>query len=465
MSGGGVDTPVFEALEPRLLMSGDAALLPGDANGDGTVDGQDLSALKAYFGQAGQWGEGDFTADGLVDGQDFSILKAHFGETLPAVTPEPETEQQGGGYVAGAEVAWRTETLDGAPSLVVLGTDANDAITVSRSGGLTVIIAEGHTYALDNTFAGVRLYGFGGDDLLVSISGAAEAIWGGAGFDSFWTDSLDSIGDVEAAETAAGSVHMVSQFYGPNASMELAGQNLADPYTPWSYKNFSGLPVFADGPEYDDITQGGLGDCYLLAALSSTAQSDPGIIRQMVAPMGDGTYAVRFYQGGKEVYLRLDADLPTRGGYVWYANLTPENELWVALAEKAYAQFAGGGSYPNISGGWMTPVYSLVTGQTATATYTSGLSAKALLQCLTDNLNAGHAVTAGSYSTTSVPICASHAYVVRSVASIGGQWYVNVYNPWHQDGFNWDSNTADGLLTISLAMFQQNFSAVCVSLA
>ncbi|MCG8511571.1 MAG: dockerin type I domain-containing protein, partial [Rhodospirillales bacterium] len=81
-----------------------AALLAGDFNGDGNVDGQDFSLLKANFGQIGgaTLADGDANGDGNVDGQDFSILKANFGASSQAeaaelqafgnaIVPEPTT--------------------------------------------------------------------------------------------------------------------------------------------------------------------------------------------------------------------------------------------------------------------------------------------------------------------------------------------------------------------------------------
>ncbi|MCG8509607.1 MAG: dockerin type I domain-containing protein, partial [Rhodospirillales bacterium] len=78
-----------------------SAYYRGDANLDGTVDGQDFSLLKANFGSSdAAWIDGDFNGDGNVDGQDFSLLKANFGaasaeqiaalETFEAsIVPEP----------------------------------------------------------------------------------------------------------------------------------------------------------------------------------------------------------------------------------------------------------------------------------------------------------------------------------------------------------------------------------------
>ena len=49
--------------------------------------------------------------------------------------------------------------------------------------------------------------------------------------------------------------------------------------------------------------------------------------------------AVRFYRDTTEHYYRIDAELPAGPAY---ARLTPDGELWVALLEKAFAQFRYG---------------------------------------------------------------------------------------------------------------------------
>lgn len=59
------------------LASGNSYLL-GDANLDGTVDGQDFTAWNANkFTDIAAWTAGDFTANGTVDGQDFTEWNAH----------------------------------------------------------------------------------------------------------------------------------------------------------------------------------------------------------------------------------------------------------------------------------------------------------------------------------------------------------------------------------------------------
>lgn len=54
-----------------------AAYLPGDANLDGSVDGQDFLVWNANkFTSTAAWCAGDFNADGIVDGPDFLIWNA-----------------------------------------------------------------------------------------------------------------------------------------------------------------------------------------------------------------------------------------------------------------------------------------------------------------------------------------------------------------------------------------------------
>jgi probable HAF family extracellular repeat protein len=68
---------------------------PGDANGDGRVDINDLTIVLANYNQTGLgWAEGEFTGDGTVDINDLTIVLNNYGwsggysSTLKSV-PEP----------------------------------------------------------------------------------------------------------------------------------------------------------------------------------------------------------------------------------------------------------------------------------------------------------------------------------------------------------------------------------------
>ena len=68
-------------------------LEPGDANGDGRVDINDLTIVLANFGQTGMaWSQGDFTGDPTVDINDLTIVLSNYGYGVrppPASMPSP----------------------------------------------------------------------------------------------------------------------------------------------------------------------------------------------------------------------------------------------------------------------------------------------------------------------------------------------------------------------------------------
>ncbi len=70
-----------------------AGATPGDFNGDGAVDSDDLTVWRSAFGSAGG---ADSDNDNGVDGADFLAWQRQLGGGLPSVTssaavPEPST--------------------------------------------------------------------------------------------------------------------------------------------------------------------------------------------------------------------------------------------------------------------------------------------------------------------------------------------------------------------------------------
>ena len=87
-----VPSTTFEYMPSVILQP----MLPGDANGDGTVDINDLTIVLANYGQTGMtWSQGEFTGDGTVDINDLTIVLAHYGQSVgsfaagTAAVPEP----------------------------------------------------------------------------------------------------------------------------------------------------------------------------------------------------------------------------------------------------------------------------------------------------------------------------------------------------------------------------------------
>jgi hypothetical protein len=97
------------------------------------------------------------------------------------------------------------------------------------------------------------------------------------------------------------------------------------------------------------IKQGGIGDCYFLGALGEVALRNPQAIKNMFIDNGDGTFMVRFFEGGVAQYVTVDRYLPVDswGHFVFDGTgalaSDSSNVLWVALAEKAYMQLNASG--------------------------------------------------------------------------------------------------------------------------
>ena len=480
-------------------------------NGEGELLTQEAGNHISFFVVEGQRYYLEAASVGNSTGKYRLDLSTVPGEMAPQAPPQEAPQ-------AGNAVTGEILSLAGGLQLVVSGTDASDTILLSQSDDYITVITSAGSTNFNGSFTSVVVYGFGGDDVIrldstvvatafvyggdgddsiyeagagsatlygqagddviVSVGGNNDTLYGGLGFDSFWADSYDSVADAYWTERIAGTVHQITEFYQPETnnawsedyvSLQIAGQDIADPtLTGYAtgYDNFSEFAVFTDGPQYDDVAQGAVGDCYLLVSLAGLADTDPEIITQMITSLGDGTYAVRFFRDGKEVYVRLDADLPVNSyGSLAYADQSSDGEIWVPLVEKAYAYFRRGqNSYASLNGGWMGDVYREITGQSTAARWTGG-DAGNLFTFMENSLLAGHTLSVGSYRDSNGPIVGSHAYVVKSVESTEAGDFVTLYNPWGVDGRAWDNNYQDGLLVLSITDVQEHFFAVVMSAA
>src|SRR5262249_53825994 len=109
----------------------------------------------------------------------------------------------------------------------------------------------------------------------------------------------------------------------PDASYVSGGMTITPTYRQVSY-----LPLFAPGGRrYQDVAQGALADCWLMASLAEVAARNPYMIQSMFIDNGDGTWTVRFYDNGSPDYVTVDNYLPS-GGYLYDH---PQGSLWAAL--------------------------------------------------------------------------------------------------------------------------------------
>lgn len=225
-----------------------------------------------------------------------------------------------------------------------------------------------------------------------------------------------------------------------------------------TYRQVNGS-LFQNGISAEDIRQGRLGNCYFLATLSSIAQEKPARIQNMFLDNNDGTFTVRFFNNGVADYVTVDRFLPTdASGNLVYASIglsaiNAANELWVALAEKAYAQLAESGwsrrssedaknSYAAIAGGWMDAVMEQVTAlNTAESSAVSMAKQQAIAL-----VNSSKLLTAGFINLDSQKnnfgIVNNHAYAITSYNATTGKFRLR--NPWakqHAD-LTWEQLTS-----------------------
>lgn len=209
---------------------------------------------------------------------------------------------------------------------------------------------------------------------------------------------------------------------------------------------------FEEGTELTDPVQGGLGDCYFIAALSSVAWARPYVIAQRTRATGLGQQQfmdmIEFYSGGKWTKIEVSELIPmiSPGNLFIYARSSEAGEIWPAVYEKAYAKWRtnDSGDQPNynpIAGGDPVGAMQQLTGLTPTYIGNSSLSAHDIWQKVRGNsisrktFNPMVAWTYGTAPSSNVNynnahLVANHAYTILGWQYINNQEYIVLRNPW-----------------------------------
>jgi hypothetical protein len=244
-----------------------------------------------------------------------------------------------------------------------------------------------------------------------------------------------------------------------------------------TYSPVTGSLFGSNGPSYLDVHQGTVGDCWLMASLAEVAARNPQDIINMFAYKGTtsmngatvGVYSVRFYNNaGAAVYVTVDTELPNGGTYYDHVS---NGILWVALAEKAYAEANGAGyvttgnmgnnSYSALNGGWPSWALQAITGKPASSfvinpsNIASAWKAGQLI-VLGTSPNAGDNLIVGDSQGT-------HAYAMINYNASSGNPF-ELYNPWgmssvvgHQVSFK-GHMVYDGPFWINSVLIAQDFA-------
>ena len=204
---------------------------------------------------------------------------------------------------------------------------------------------------------------------------------------------IDYIRAAELGQVAPGTLPVGSPETSANPAIQADDPSSA-------YAGHAGTPFVRGGGDADrvdpnDVTQGNLGDCYLLAAAAAVARLNPALIEQMIHDNGDGTYnvtlhvsadGVSFLGRGASTTVRVDSQFPTGPGgpatpgipaapgaattptYAQHGDTSATRgpELWVMLIEKAYAVLRGQGAFQAIESGRGSEGVRALTGVAST---------------------------------------------------------------------------------------------------
>ncbi|GDX84720.1 hypothetical protein LBMAG43_07620 [Methylococcaceae bacterium] len=200
----------------------------------------------------------------------------------------------------------------------------------------------------------------------------------GCNANSFWWGGLDQsgkseLGNLSTTTPQSNLEKLINKWFaGTDVPLALVGGDTAAGISgnfSFNYAPFSSGVLYKDGVSASDVNQGSAGTCYFLACLGAVANANPSYItKDFIRDNGDDTYGFRFFNANSEAYyVTVDKNLAIDKTTNQPVLANPSNgELWVALAEKAYAQInsqanvllrsQSDNSYQAIEGGMADPL-------------------------------------------------------------------------------------------------------------
>jgi hypothetical protein len=237
--------------------------------------------------------------------------------------------------------------------------------------------------------------------------------------------------------------------------------------------------LYYNGVTRDDVKQGAIGDCFMVAALVTVADVKPGAISEMIisngtnSKTGTQTWGVRLYDDkGKAHWVTVNDMLPVAESgstsLIFGANPTKNlnGEIWVPLLEKAYVQAntlnilprdetVGLNAYWAVEGGFGDPLANILGGGKVTAylyenynwannPYVNQVvidrndpaALKNLEDLLIAAINSSKPVWINSGKNTedaygNILLTGGHAFTAQDADKVSGtNTSTNVFNPW-----------------------------------
>ena len=262
------------------------------------------------------------------------------------------------------------------------------------------------------------------------------------------------------ARAKAGPVSTMLAKLSPAAQARVSGalaggeKGVGPGYTPPGAEWADPGDFFDEAAEYFDPCQGGLGDCYFIAALCAVAWSRPYVIQHRVRTIGPGQEQfvdrIDFYSSGVKT-IEVSERLPVvKNTHAWiYARSSEPGEIWPAVYEKAFAKWKTSDAtdepnYGPIAGGWPVQATTELTNLTGVVKTCSSLTPDAIWSSVRSNCLSYRTVnpmTAWTFCVTPTPvdysgtgIYAYHAYTILGWAFVNNIKYVVLRNPWGTNG-------------------------------
>lgn len=269
---------------------------------------------------------------------------------------------------------------------------------------------------------------------------------------------------------------------------------------------------YEEATEMNDPIQGGIGNCYFIAPLSSVAWTRPYIIAQKTRPTDTAQSRfvdmIEFYNNLEREWQKVEVSeaIPMLSNDIYYfAHSTEPGEIWPAIYEKAFARWRPvtdtpprpmGSDRPNIpslAGGNAMHALEQLTGLTPQRFSNSALTESNIWITIVkncENRRTFNPMVAWTYATgqnmnlsyANTRIAANHCYSILGWHRVNNINYVVLRNPWGHtepsistDGGIWDAweqpyrsgpswyhpidlGQSDGIFALAVAAFKTYFA-------
>ncbi|MCR5278235.1 MAG: hypothetical protein K6E19_02230 [Lachnospiraceae bacterium] len=218
-------------------------------------------------------------------------------------------------------------------------------------------------------------------------------------------------------------------------------------------------PLFAHEPTINDLRQGKVSNCYMLASTTGLINYDPQIIKDCLKDNGDGTVTVRLYKPSERrdglpvpMFVRIPKRIPK---LITGGDILSSGAVWMQLIERAAAQVGmfrqGRHGYQSLWYGTGDEWLAMLTGTTRQKVFENGEGVSAdfvvrndtrtadqikkdeadkLFDMMTRAQSEKKIYHAGTKSKAGPGMNDGHAYTVLGTKTIGDKRYVVLRNPY-----------------------------------